>query len=187
MSQNDTPRNNGMLVPFIIALIASLIAIAAFFLPYISMTDEYAKYLESRANEKAFETVDLKVGDMKELSLFEYAKTYFQGGKEIMRNEDSGIFYGSFFTSPGVLSLLVLLGVIKKKPIMTFIFTALMAGIVYMLNWDFVDRGIMPSSNGIWGISYHLYYPCAAVIALCAIWIFVLKRKMKKEKKASAV
>jgi hypothetical protein len=181
MSQHGTARKNRILVPFTIALLASLITVTAFFLPYISSTEDYAKYLASRADEHPFDTVNITLGDMKDLSLFEYTKIYFLGGQEIMQSEFAGIFYGALISSIGILSLLVLLGVIKKKPIMTFFFTALMAGVCYNLNWDFVDRGIMPGSNSLWGVSYYLFYICAAVIALSAIWMFVAKRRMKKE------
>jgi hypothetical protein len=56
-------------------------------------------------------------------------------------------------------------------------------GVCYLVNGDLVDRGIMPSSNYVWGISYYLLYACVAVIALGASWMFAAKREMKKEAK----
>ena len=174
-------RKIKLLIPFIIALIVSLIAIVSFFLPYISSAEEYREYLESQGDKHASDSVDMTYRDMKDISLFEYAKTYFQGGKEILHDETAGIFYGVLMSSVGVFSILVLLAVLRKKPILTFILSALVGGVCYLVNWDCIDRGIMPSSNYFWGISYYMLYACIAVIAFCAIWMFVAKRKIKKE------
>ena len=175
-------KKNKLPISFIIALIVSLIAIVSFILPYISSTEKYREYLESQGDKHASDSVDMTYRDMKDISLFEYAKTYFQGGKEILHDETAGIFYGVLMSSVGVFSILVLLAVLRKKPILTFILNALLGGVCYLVNWDFVDRGIMPSSNYVWGISYYMLYACIAVIAFCAIWMFVAKRKIKKRR-----
>ena len=48
----------------IIAIAAAIAAIIAFFLPYISATDDFREYINSRADEKVYSTVDLTIGDM---------------------------------------------------------------------------------------------------------------------------
>jgi len=121
--------------------------------------------------------------NMKALSLFDYARVYFLGAEEIMGGT-MGTIYGVTMSSIGVFSLLVLLAVLWKKPILSFILTAMLGGACYLVNWDFVDRGIMPASNRVWGISFYVLYACVAVIALSAIWMHIEKRRMKKEAKA---
>ena len=180
-------RKNRLLIPFIIALIVSLIAIASFVLPYITSTKEYREYLESQGDKHTSDAVDMTYRAMKDISLFEYAKAYFQGGKEILHDETAGIFYGVLMSSVGVVSILVLLAVLRKKPILTFLLNALLGGVCYLVNWDFIDRGILPRSNYIWGISYYMLYACIPVIAFCAIWMFVAKRKLKKESSVTLV
>jgi len=76
---------------------------------------------------------------------------------------------------------LVLLAAWGKKPILTLILDFLMASAFYLINWDFVDRRIMPDSRRAWAISYNLYYPLAAIIAICAIWMIIEKRRAKRE------
>lgn len=171
---------NKITIPRIIVILAAVCAIAAFFLPYISATDEYRTYLNSRASERPFDSVDITVGQMADMSLFMYAKTYFQGGEEFFRSQGDGIFYGVLLSSIACFGLLILLAALGKKPILILIFDILMAVAFYAVNWDFVDRRIMPDSNRIWGISHGLYYPIAVIIAIAAIWMFVAKRQMKK-------
>jgi hypothetical protein len=184
MQQQETlTRKNRVLVPQIIALIIVLITVAAFFLPYISSTGEYAKYLEYNANEKVIDTADMTVGDMKNLSMFDYAKVYFQAGEELWHNDYAGIFYTVFIGLIGFFALLTFISALGRKPILILIFTALMVFLFYELNWDFTDRGIMPYSDRLWGLSYYVYYPCSILLALSAVWMFVAKHKMKKEMK----
>ena len=63
-----TPRGethmNKTSISRIIAIAAAIAAIIAFFLPYISATDDFREYINSRADEKVYSTVDLTIGDM---------------------------------------------------------------------------------------------------------------------------
>ena len=70
--------NEKLSLPRIIAMIAALCAIVAFFLPYISATEDYRAYMEFQADEKPIEGTNITVRDMMDMSLFEYATTYFQ-------------------------------------------------------------------------------------------------------------
>ena len=164
----------------LIAMIAALCAIVAFFLPYISATEDYRTYMASRADEKPFDGVDITVADMMDMSLFEYARVYYQGGETFFRSSGSGVFYGVLISAIAGFALLTLLAAWRKRPFLTLICDLLMGGSFYLVNWDFVDRRIMPDSDRFWGIAYHLYYPLAVVIAICAVWMLVVKRRMKK-------
>lgn len=172
--------NNKLVLPRLIAVIAALCAVVVFFLPYISATEDYRAFMATRADEKPFDGVDITVADMMDMSLFEYARVYYQGGETFFRSSGSGVFYGVLITLIGGFALLALLAAWRKRPILTLICDLLMAGAFYLVNWDFVDRGIMPDSDRVWAIAYHLYYPLAAVIAVCAVWMFIFKRRLKK-------
>ena len=172
--------NDKMFLPRLIAMIAALCAIVAFFLPYISATDDYRSYMATRADEKPFNGVDITVADMMDMSLFEYARVYYQGGEAFFRSSGTGVFYGVLITLIGGFALLALLAAWRKRPVLTLICDLLMGGVFYLVNWDFVDRGIMPDSDRVWAIAHQLYYPLAAVIAVCAVWMFIVKRRLKK-------
>ena len=169
--------------PRLVAILVSIVALAAFFLPYISSTPEYAEYLEARGTEKVYESSDLTVGDMKEMSLVEYAKVYLQAGKEMYRDAATGIFYGVLIGLLAVFTLLELLFALGKKPVPLILFSLLTGGLFYLIEWDFADRGIMPNSDRVWGIAHQLYYPCAALLLICGIWMLTAKKKTKRQKK----
>lgn len=172
---------NRLMIPRLVAIIVSLVAVAGLFLPYITSTEEYGHYLEAKGDQKVYDNVDLTAQDTKELSLFEYSRVYCQGRQEIFRDDAEGIFYAVVFAAPGLLGLLALICALRKQAIPMGILSLMMGGAIRLINWDVVDRGIMPSMNRVWGISHSLYYPCAVILFLCSIWLFVAKRKIKKE------
>jgi hypothetical protein len=50
-----------------------------------------------------------------------------------------------------------------------------------MQNWDYTDRGVIPSSSYDWGLA-HTLLPIAAIIALAgAIWMLAIKISTKKQ------
>ena len=168
-------------LPRIISALVSLVAILGLFLPYLSSTEEYGKYLEGRGEDKVYESADLTAAEMKELSWFEYSKVYYQSRDEMYSGESYiGIFYAVLFAAPGILGVLTLLCAMGKKATLMGLLSILMGISLRLINWDVVDRGIMPSSGMVWGISHVLYYPCAVVLFVCAIWLFIAKRRAKK-------
>lgn len=173
-------NKNLITLPRIIVLITAIIAVTAFFLPYISATDEYCKYIDAHAEQKIYSSMDITIGDLKNISLFKYAQVYIQGGEEIFRSAASGYFVGCTYAAVGVFALLTILSALGKKPILSFFTNAIMGTAFYIVNWDITDRGIMPDSNRVWGLTYHLYYPLVTIIAIAAIWMYIAKRKMKK-------
>lgn len=173
-------KKNYIALPRIIAILVAIAALAAFFLPYISATEEYSKYIATRADERIYSSSDVTVGDLENISIFTYAKVYIQCGEEIFNSAAGGYITGGIYAAVGVFALLTALAVLGKKPILTFITNAIMGIAFYMVNWDIMDRHIMPDSDRVWGLSYHLYYPIVTILAIVAIWMFVAKRKMKK-------
>lgn len=91
------------------------------------------------------------------------------------------MIYTVLYSAVPLFAVLILLAALRKRPILTLLCDLLMGGTIWIINWDFADRGIMPDSDRLWAIAYYLYYPLAAIIAICAIWMFIEKRKIKKE------
>ena len=171
---------NRILLPCIVAAITAMISIAGLFLPYIGSTPEYADYLNSVSNQKPFDTADITAATSVDLSLYEYAKTYWQGSDEIFGNKAVGVFYTIIFVSPGIFGFFALLCALRKKGIPLILQSLIIGGLFFLINWDVVDRGIMPYDGRVWGISHVLYYPVAGILLICGVWIFIVKRKMKK-------
>ncbi len=174
---------NKLIVPKRIALFAAIVAIIAFFLPLVSQTEGSREYYMSRSDEKALESLNITFGDMLDISMFEYVRVYFSAEEaELHMSQGAGTFYGCLISSIALLALLIILCAMKSKPVLTLVFDAALAGIFASIVWDFGDRGIAPSSSLEWGIAYNLYYPIAVIIAVCAVWMFIVKRKIKKQK-----
>lgn len=176
---------NRILLPCIVAAIAAMISIAGLFLPYIGSTPEYGDYLNSVSNQKPFDTADITAATSVDLSLYEYAKTYWQGSDEIFGNKAVGVFYTIVFVSPGIFGFFALLCALRKKGIPLILQSLIIGGSSYLISWDVVDRGIMPNYGRVWGISHVLYYPVAGILLICGVWIFIVKRKMKKTKRTA--
>lgn len=165
----------------VIAIIVSLVAVAAFFLPFTIATEDYEEYLELFGDEKVFETADLTASEMKSVSLFNYAKIYFQAGEEMFNDKNAGIFYLVLIGGIGCFAAISCLWSLTKRPILLLLNTLLMSVFFNFTAWDFSDR-IALNTIFKWGISYYMIYPCAALLAICSIWMFIVKRKIKKER-----
>lgn len=176
---------NRILLPCIVAAITAMISIAGLFLPYIGSTPEYADYLNSVSNQKPFDTADITAATSVDLSLYEYAKTYWQGSDEIFGNKAVGVFYTIIFVLPGIFGFFALLCALRKKGIPLILQSLIIGGSSYLISWDVVDRGIMPNYGRVWGISHVLYYPVAGILLICGVWIFIAKRKIKKTKRTA--
>ena len=48
-----------------------------------------------------------------------------------------------------------------------------------LMNYDIVDRGVIPSSTYTYGLTYYLYVPLAIIILVCSI-INIINSKKKK-------
>lgn len=177
----DDGMKSRVVIPRVIALIVALAAIAGLFLPYVRATEEYSEYLNSISDQKALEPTDLTATDIIELSLFEYAKTYYQGAEEIFHDKAEGIFYAVMFVTPGIFGFFALLCALRRKGIPMMLQALLVGGSIWLINWDVVDRGIMPDYRLVWGITHSMYYPIAVVLFICGAWIFCAKHKAKKE------
>ena len=164
-------------LPRLIAMIVAFIAIVGFFLPFISATQDYRDYMADKTEDKPFDGVDITVREIMDISLFKYAKVYLQSGEAFFGSSGMGTFYGGLMSLIPGLALLVLLAAWRERPVLTLILDLLMGGAFYIVNWDIVDRGIMPSGDRVWAIAHHLYYPLVAIIAACAIWMLIAKRR----------
>ena len=171
-------------LPRILILLVALVAIAGFFLPYISMNDAYVEYLESFGEENVAEGVDMKVSDMKNLSLWEYSRLYYLAGEEILGDADTARDNAIGFAMPCAISLLVLVFALFGLATPIILLSPVMAASLYTVNIYIVQIGVMPSDDAVWGISHLLYYVCAALLFALDIWLFAAKKRMKKISKA---
>lgn len=183
MNQNNMSMQNRVRTPIFLAMFASVVVVIMFFLPYLNTVGSFRVTLEGFGDDILFET-DLTARDLRDLSLFEYTILSYQASAEIYQNESTGkediIWY---VLIPGFAILIGML-VLAKKPVLVLIFNALLGGLCYLMDSYFSSKGMLSGVRSKAGVAYYAFYICVAAIFICAIWIFIVKRKIKKETQA---
>lgn len=175
-------KKNNQLIPFLVALIGSALMILTLFLPYTSATKDFAERIDSYPEALAYSDTDIKVSDVKNVSMVQYASMYGSNSKEILHQSSAGILYVSIVIGIGVFSILSLIFALRKKSIPIIIFDVLAFILFAVLCWDFKDRGLMEMAYN-WGVGYYLFYVGAILALAGAILLIVTKNKNKKQPK----
>lgn len=174
-------ENKRVLFPMLMGIAGAIIMLISLILPYASATEEQAKKLEKNADKYVYEELDMKSEDIINVSMVQYARIYTSLSEQIWGDSASGILYVVFVALIGVFSLLALFMTVKKKPVGTIIFAVLALIVFLVQNWDYTDRGVIPSKAYDWGIAYYMCYIGSILMLVGAVWMFVCKKKAKKE------
>lgn len=176
--------NQTLRVPFLIAFAAAALMVSCLFLPYATATEDYAKRVDKYPDEIIFEDMNLTAKELKNVSMVEYAHIYLTMSEQFWHDSAVGILYAALVGLIGGFSLIAALFALGKKPIPVLIFTALAFGVFAVQNWDYTDRGIIPSSSYNWGPAHTLFPAAAAAAMIAAVWMLVRKITIKKQLKA---
>lgn len=158
-------------VASVAGVVAAILLVVAFFLPYASATEEYRAALGTLSQNP----FGLENGDLADVSLFEYARIYLNAAPEAF-----AAVYVPLTVAPAVLGVLTLLFAALRKPIPAIVFSALTVAVTLLLNWDFEDRGVIPSSTYDWGVARWVYLVAGVAVIACAVWQLVLRRRTKR-------
>ncbi|NLC40403.1 MAG: hypothetical protein GX763_05750 [Clostridiaceae bacterium] len=153
------------LVPSLLMIITSLSLVVAFFLPYVTATDAAKAVLDP--------------GEIK-VSLLGMVKIH----RELAATPTYKLVGTIVLVLIGLIALFTVLSAlfsILKKPLPTLIFLVLNFAVFNVLNWDLTDRRVIPSSLYNWGFSYYYFYIGSVLLFVGAIWLFVVKRRAKKQ------
>ena len=132
--------------------VAAALLVVAFFLPYAAAVDEYREALGAMSANPYSETLGMSNEDLADISLFEYARIYSAAG-ELGMGDAFAAVYVPFTVAPAVLGVLTLLFAALRKPIPSMVFSVLTVAMTLLLNWDFEDRGVIPSDSYDWGVA----------------------------------
>lgn len=185
MNNIEQKNKKSLTISFVITLFFSFVMIVCLFLPYATATESFSESMESYSDTVIYEELDMKVKDLENVSLFEYAKIYTELGEEFLGNESFAVFYTALIGVVGGLSLLTLVFSAFKKAIPTIIFAILSLGVFYLQCWDYTDRGIVPSENYNFGFGCYLFYIASVIVLAGAIWLLVCKVQNKKQLKTN--
>ena len=171
-------ENNGQMrtIASVVTMVAALLLVVAFFLPYAAGTQEFREGLGSMSANPYSETLGMSNDDIVDLSLAEYVRIYSAAG-ELGMPEEFAAIYVPLTVAPAVLSVLTLLFAVLRKPIPSTVFSVLTVALTFLLNWDFEDRGVIPGSNYDWGIARWVYLAAGVGVIACAIWQIVQRKQ----------
>lgn len=169
-----------ILIPFIIALLSTIIMAVSVFMPFATATDEYKESLSQATNAIVDSELGLTVESIKNISLYEFARLYNANSYDIFGDSD-GFIYIVLVALIGGIALLGVIFTLFKKAIPIMVCTIFSCLIFAFNKYDFSLRGIVPSDYYTYGIGYYIYF-LATILALAgAIMLLVSKIKIKKE------
>lgn len=171
---------NNLFIPFIIALIGTILMVTTVFLPYATAIDDHAENIKENPDAVVYEELDMTAQDMMNISMVEYANVYSNLADQLFGDSSYGVFYVVLVALIGGFALLAALFAFLKKPIAVIVFNVLSFGVFSLQNWDYTDRGVIPSSSYDWGTGYYIFYVAVVITLVGAIWLLVNKIRNKK-------
>ena len=170
-------KERNLLIPFLVALLATILMVSCVFLPYTSATDEYAKVLNMFPDAIMDQALKMTASDMLDLSMVEYANLYQHLGQQALASEALAVVYIVLVALIGGFAALAILFAVLKKPIAIITFSTLSFAVFLLQNADYTDRGVVPSARYDWGIGYYIFYIAFLGAIVGAIWMRTNKRK----------
>ena len=180
---NTNTNNSKLLVPFIAAMVGAILMILTIFMPYATAIDEQAENIKNNPDAIVYEELNMKATDIKDVSMVEYVNIYTNLGEQLFGNASFGMLYVVLLGLIVGFALLAAIFSFIKKPIAVIIFDILAFGVFSMQNFDYTDRGVIPSSSYDWGLGYYIFYVAAVLTLAGAVWMLVTKVGMNKTAK----
>lgn len=151
-----------------------LIEIIALFLPYAVAKDMgYATYVTDETGMNAINP-----------SMVDFIRIYMSSDIEFVAGGQAYLTLG-ITVAIGVFALLAFLFAMLRKPIAVIVFNVLSMLAFALQNYDFSDRGVVPSDTFAWGWGMYLYVVAFILTVACAIWTMIDRRRMRKQAAAA--
>lgn len=115
--------------------------------------------------------------------MLEYAKVYGTYSNEIFGDGSTGMLYVGMVAAIAVFALLTVLFSVLKKPVAVIVFSILSFVVFLVQNWDYTDRGIVPTESYEWGIGHTIFFIAFFLVIAGAVWMLVNKILIKKQNK----
>lgn len=163
----------------LIMLVGSLLLLITLFMPFASAKDDQKEYLQEYPDEMFSVEYDMTNEEAINIWLFDFGKLYSQTG------DSTDIIYVLFIAAFAAFAILTLLFSLLRKPIATIIFTLLSFGIFRIIIWDFTEKGVIASDYYDLGIAQYFCYLGAVIVLVGAIYLWRMKRKLRKESTAA--
>ena len=128
-----------------------------------------------------YEEIEMAAGEVVNISMVEYASLYSKMSEQLFGNSGFGVFYAVLVVLIGLFAALTVVFSVIKKPIPVIVFSVLSFAVFSIQNWDYTDRGVIPSDSYNWGLAYYIFYVAFVLLIGGAVWLIVAKAKSKKQ------
>ena len=182
--KNVNERNK--LITMLVGCVGALMIILAQFLPYATATEKQEARLKLLPEAVVYEEIGKTNEGLINISMVEYAQIYGGMSEKLFGDAASGFLYVGMVALIGVFSLLTLLFTVKRKPIGAIVFSVLTLLVVFIQNWDYSDRRVIPSNSYDWGIAYYLCFVAVVLMIVGNVLMFIFKKKEKVAKTITA-
>lgn len=172
--------------PRLITVIGALLLLVMMILPFASAEKEYKERLKKYEDKYYVKEIEMTNKEAVNLSLVEFMKVYiYMAGDESSgtTSKQIAILCVGLISAYGAFALFTLLLALKRKPIGVILFDLLTMGVLWLIQFDFRDRRMIPSNRYHGGMAYYLAYVVGVAVLVGAVWLFVEKRKAKKAMK----
>ena len=117
-------------------------------------------------------------------SMVDFIRIYMSSDIEFVAGGQAYLTLG-ITVAIGVFALLAFLFAMLRKPIAAMVFDVLSMLAFALQNYDFSDRGVVPSDTFAWGWGMYLYVAAFILTVVCAIWTMIDRRRMRKQAAAA--
>lgn len=167
----------------IVILVLCFAALIGLFLPYERSIGEYRQYLKDNPTQINIEEVNFKNEDVIDISIVENFKVY---SYSINNNSGDNWLQGEaiinvIITITLIMSIaLIILFTLLNKSVLIIFFSIIMGVSSLLMNYDIVDRGVIPSTRYTYGLTYYLYILLGIVIFGCSVANIIKNKNQKK-------
>ena len=165
----------------ILILVLCIIGIISLFLPYESSKGEYREFLKKNPDATNMPEVGFTNKDVIDISLAENYKIYSFAINNYYSDElyDDALFNIVPTIAIVVMIVLIAIFVLLDKKVPIIIADILLVISLIILNCHVTSRGIIPTDNYTYGLTYYLYFSIASVILVSTIYMMITDRKKK--------
>lgn len=173
-------------IPFVVLLVATIMTIASFFLPYTSVTPERRELIEQFPDGIFVEEIGMTNKDIADMSLVEYFKVYSYMANNNQSVSDSVICI-TMICVTALFTLLIALFVCLRRAVPIIVFSILDFGIFCLLGKSFEILGVGGKYGSYeFSVAYYLFIIALIIIFAAAIWLLIVKMKNKRAVKLEA-
>lgn len=159
----------------ITAAIGNALMLLCIFLPYACAAKDssYRTYPDEMSD-------GVRAGDLADPSMIKFVTLYNKLKDSVSNGSSIAAIVTVIVVAIAVVAIAALVFALVDKGIPVLVFDIIAFVLFLLLNWDFTDRGVVPSDDYSWGAGYYLFFVAVIVAVVGSIWMIVAKRQAKK-------